>query len=133
MLNLINNFGSNKLRVFAKELNVVIVNVVTKYRIFSLFREFTSVLSCTLLLVFSGLEWHISVTQSQNIHDSRGLQASYHLCTLLSNPYIYRPTYGLSAQLPHTSHSHSYSLKRLYKHGHAMAIKYVLYDVIELG
>ena len=51
-------------------------------------RDVDAVLSCTLLLVFSGLKWHILVTQSQNIHDSRGLQTSYQLYTLLSNPYI---------------------------------------------
>ena len=48
-----------------------------------------AVLSCALLLVFSGLKRHILVTQCPKYTRLRGLQTSYHLCPLLSNPYKY--------------------------------------------
>ena len=47
------------------------------------------VLSCAIFLVFSGLKWHILVTQSPKYTQLKRLQTSYHLCTWLPNPYIY--------------------------------------------
>ena len=47
------------------------------------------VLSCALLLVFSGLKLHISVIQYPKYTQQKRLQTSSHLCTTLPNPYIY--------------------------------------------
>ena len=48
-----------------------------------------NVLSCALLLVFSGLKWHILVTQFPKYTRLKRLQTSSHLCTPLSNPYLF--------------------------------------------
>ena len=50
--------------------------------------SFGNVLSCTLLLVFSGLKWHILVTQFPKYTWLKRLQTSSHLCTPLSNSYL---------------------------------------------
>ena len=50
---------------------------------------FLRFLSCALLLVFSGLKCNIPVSQSPKYTRFKRITNQLHLCTLLSNPYIY--------------------------------------------